>query len=200
MFPLHFIKGNSEKPFSQLYSLVISKTMAKDYFGTDDVIGKTLKVDNGDGYAISGVFEDLPENVSFRFDWLAPFKIYEDKNQWLQQWGNNAILTYVETEPDADVASINKKLYAYVQTKAENTNARMFIYPMSRWRMYDSFSGNGKEKEGSIKYVKLFSLIAWIIIIIACINFMNLSTARSEQRAREVGIRKVVGAGKKPEV
>ncbi|HVZ96849.1 MAG TPA: ABC transporter permease [Chitinophagaceae bacterium] len=195
MFHLHFIKGDPAKPFSQLYSLVISKSMAENFFGTDDVIGRTLRVDNSDGYMVSGVFEDLPQNVSFKFDWLAPFKIYEDRNQWLQQWGNNGVLTYVETEPDADVVSINKKLYGYIQTKAPNTNAKMSIYPMTRWRMYNTFD-NGKEAEGRIKYVKLFSLIAWIIIIIACINFMNLSTARSEQRAREVGIRKVAGAGK----
>ncbi|HVX01346.1 MAG TPA: ABC transporter permease, partial [Candidatus Babeliaceae bacterium] len=166
MFHLHFIKGDPAKPFSQLYSLVISKSMAENFFGTDDVIGRTLRVDNSDGYMVSGVFEDLPQNVSFKFDWLAPFKIYEDRNQWLQQWGNNGVLTYVETEPDADVVSINKKLYGYIQTKAPNTNAKMSIYPMTRWRMYNTFD-NGKEAEGRIKYVKLFSLIAWIIIIIA---------------------------------
>jgi len=197
MFPLNFIKGNPAKPFSQLYSLVISKNMAENFFGTDDVIGKTLRVDNGDAYTISGVFNNLPKNISFKFDWLAPFKIYEEKNQWLQQWGNNGVLTYVETEPNVDITAINKKLYGYVQTKAPGTIAKMFIYPMTRWRMYDSFDkSTGREIEGRIKNVKLFSLIAWIIIIIACINFMNLSTARSEQRAREVGIRKVAGAGK----
>ncbi len=90
---------------------------------------------------------------------------------------------------------INKKLYGYIQTKIKEANARMSIYPMNRWRMYDSFD-NGKEIPGRIKYVNLFSLIAWIILIIACINFMNLSTARSEQRAREVGVKKVMGAGK----
>ena len=196
MFQLDFVRGNPGKPFSQLNSMVISQKMAASFFGSDDVIGKTLRVDNHDTYVISGVFRDLPENVSFQFDWLAPFKIYEDRNQWLQQWGNNGILTYVETSPHADVAAINKKLYGFVQTKSPNTNARMSIYPMDRWRMYDTFSQDGREKEGRIKNVKLFSLIAWIIIIIACINFMNLSTARSEQRAKEVGIRKVVGAAK----
>ncbi len=195
MFQLQFIKGNAKDAFTQLYSLVISETMAEKFFGTTDVIGKTLKVDNRQDYAITGVFKDIPENVSFRFHWLAPFKIFEDKNTWLTQWGSNGVLTYVETQPNVDVASINNKLYNFVEQKQKGAVAKMSIYPMNRWRMYDSFE-NGKEVAGRIKYVNLFSLIAWIILIIACINFMNLSTARSEQRAREVGVRKVMGAGK----
>ncbi len=195
MFPLRFINGNPAAPFSELYSMVISQKMAEKFFGSTDVIGKSLKVDNKQDYVISGVFKDLPENVSFKFDWLAPFKIYEEQNQWLQQWGNNGVITYVQTESNANIASINKKLYNYLDTKTSGLSAKFSIYPMTRWRMYDSFK-NGKEIPGRIKYVNLFSLIAWIILLIACINFMNLSTARSEQRAREVGVRKVLGAGK----
>ena len=195
MFHLQFIQGNALNAFAQLHSLVISETMAVKFFNTTNVIGKTLKVDNKEDYVISGVIKDLPNNVSFKFDWLSPFKIYEDQNKWLQNWGNNGVVTYVETQPSANVDEINKKLYGYIQTKQKEASARMSIYPMSRWRMYDSFE-NGKEIPGRIKYVNLFGLIAWIILIIACINFMNLSTARSEQRAREVGVRKVLGAGK----
>ena len=196
MFQLQFVKGRAANAFSQLHSLVLSETMAEKFFNTTDVIGKTLKVNNNKDYLITGVIKDLPKNVSFRFEWLAPFKIYEDQNTWLQEWGNNGIVTYVETEPNANVTAINKKLDGYVQTKSSDANARMSIYPMNRWRMYDSFD-NGKEIPGRIKYVTLFSLIAWIILIIACINFMNLATARSEQRAREVGVRKALGAEKK---
>jgi putative ABC transport system permease protein len=196
MFQLQFIQGNAKTAFAQLHSLVISETMANKFFGAGNIIGKTLKVDNKEDYAITGVFKDLPKNVSFYFNWLANFKIYEDQNKWLQAWGNNGVRTFVETQPNADVAAINKKLYGYVQTKHTDASARMSIYPMNRWRMYDSFE-NGKEIPGQIKYVKLFNAIAWIILIIACINFMNLSTARSEQRAKEVGVRKVMGAGKR---
>ncbi len=195
MFQLQFIKGNAKDAFTQLHSLVISETMAVKFFGTTDVVGKSLKVDNKQDYIVSGVFQDLPENVSFRFKWLASFKIYEDQNTWLQQWGSNGVLTFVETTPNADMKAINSKLYNYVESKEKGLIAKMSIYPMSRWRMYDSFE-NGKEVAGRIKYVNLFSLIAWIILIIACINFMNLSTARSEQRSREVGVRKVMGASK----
>ncbi|MDQ6843039.1 MAG: FtsX-like permease family protein, partial [Bacteroidota bacterium] len=196
MFQLQFIKGNAASAFSELHSLVISETMANKFFGSDDVIGKTLKVNNDRDYIISGVIKDIPKNVSFSFNWLAPFKIFEDQNTWLREWGNNGVITYVETVPHANVSAINKKLYGYIQMKAHDANARMSIYPMNRWRLYNNFDTKGKEEEGQLKYVNLFSLIAWIILIIACINFMNLATARSEQRAREVGVRKVLGAGK----
>ena len=196
MFQLTFIKGNTTTAFSQLYSIVITEKMANKFFSSTDVLGKTLKVDNKQEYLISGVIKDLPENVTIKFNWLAPFKIYEEQNQGLTQWGNNSVLTYVETNPNANINSINKKLYNYLDTKNKDLNAKFSIYPMSRWRLYNNFE-NGKEVPGRLKYVNLFSLIAWIILIIACINFMNLSTARSEQRAREVGVRKVLGAGKR---
>jgi putative ABC transport system permease protein len=196
MFQLQFIEGNAQNAFAQLHALVISETMANKFFGSVNVIGKTLKVDNKEDYVITGVIKDLPKNVSFRFSWLSPFKVYEDQNKWLREWGNNSLLTYVETQPNADITAINKKLDGYVQTKQKELTARMSIYPMSRWRMYDSFE-NGKEVPGRIQYVHLFNVIAWIILFIACINFMNLSTARSEQRAKEVGVRKVMGAGKR---
>jgi len=195
MFQLEFVKGSASSAFAQLHSLVITETMADKFFGSTDVVGKSIKVDNKQEYIVSGVIKDLPENVSFRFSWLASFSLFEQENTWLEQWGNNGIATFVETEPNADVKAINAKLYNFVDSKSEGAAAKMSIYPMNRWRMYDSFE-NGKEVAGRIKFVNLFSLIAWIILIIACINFMNLSTARSEQRAREVGVRKVMGAGK----
>jgi len=196
MFHLQFISGNAATAFSQLNSLVVSETMAKTFFNSVDVIGKTLKVDNNKEFVISGVIKDLPKNISFKFDWLAPFKVFENDNTWLTQWGSNSLITYAEVEPNANVSAINKQLYNYIQTKQPGATARMSIYPMARWRLYDSFDANGKEKEGRLKYVNLFTLIAWIVLIIACINFMNLSTARSERRGREVGVRKVMGASK----
>lgn len=196
MLQLQFIKGNAAGAFIQLHSVVISKKMAEKFFGSTDVIGKTLKVNNEHDYAITGVLEDLPENVSFKFDWLSPFQNYLNENAWLKDWGNNGIITYVETQPSANVAALNKQLDGYIQTKEPKSNGKLSLFPMSQWRLYNNFV-NGVQEGGRIKYVNLFSLIAWIILIIACINFMNLATARSEQRAREVGVRKVMGAGKK---
>jgi len=196
MFRLEFLKGSAAGAFSQLNSLVITEKMANAFFNTDDVIGKTLKVDNNKDFVITGVIKDLPKNVSLKFDWLAPFKVYENDNAWLKQWGSNSVTTYAEIAPNVDVNAINKKLYGYIQTKQQAATARMSVYPMARWRLYDSFDTNGIEKEGRLKFVNLFTLIAWIVLIIACINFMNLSTARSERRSREVGVRKVMGAGR----
>ncbi|MDE3144783.1 MAG: ABC transporter permease [Bacteroidota bacterium] len=198
MFSVPFIKGNAAAAFMQLHSVVISEKMALKFFtSTDNIIGKTLKVDNKEDYIISGVFKDLPENVSIKFDWLISFKVFEEQNLWLKEWGSNSIITYARTDPNANIPAINKRLYDIVQRKnSQSTVAKMMLYPFNRIRLYNNFDNDGNEKEGVIKNVRLFSLIAWIILIIACINFMNLATARSEKRAKEVGIRKVMGAVK----
>jgi predicted permease len=197
MFTLPFIQGKKEKAFDQLYSLVISEKMARKFFGEDkNIIGKTLKVDNKQEYVISGVMKNLPENSSFQFDWLAPFKIYFDKNNWLLQWGNNGIQTFVELDKQANAVSLNKKLNGYIKSKDTSAIARPFLFCMNDWRLRSKFE-EGKQVGGRIQYVRMFSIIAWIILLIGCINFMNLATARSEKRAREVGVRKVLGAGKR---
>ena len=196
MFTIPFLKGNPRTAFIQLNNLVISEKMANRFFGTTDVVGRSLKVDNKEEYVITGVFQDLPQNSTLQFDWLAPFEIYLKKNQWLQQWGNNGILTYAEVEPRADVAAINTKLSGYIKSKDTGAIARPFLFSMNDWRLRNNFV-EGKQTGGRIESVNLFTTIAWIILLIACINFMNLATARSEKRAREVGVRKVLGAAKK---
>ena len=140
--------------------------------------------------------KDLPENSTLQFAWLAPFKIYFDKNTWLLNWGNNGIQTFVELDKQANLQSVNKKLDGYIKSKDTGAVARPFLLSMNDWRLRGKFE-EGKQVGGRIQYVKMFSTIAWIILLIACINFMNLSTARSEKRAREVGVRKVLGARKK---
>lgn len=197
MFSVPFIKGNAATAFTQLHAVVVSEKMAMKFFNSTDILGKTVKIDNKQDYVISGIFKDLPENVSMKFDWLISFRVFEEKNQWLTNWGANAIITYAETEPNANVPAINKQLYDFVLRKNSGSGiAKMMLYPFNRIRLYNSFDNNGNEKEGLIKNIRLFGLIAWIILIIACINFMNLATARSEKRAKEVGIRKVMGAVK----
>ena len=197
MFLVPFTKGNAAQAFQQTNSVVLSEKMAIKFFGTTDILGKTLKVDNKEDYVVTGIFKDLPENVSVKFEWLISFKVYEEQNKGLTKWGSNSILTYAEVQPTADITSINKQLFDIVKRKNPgSTIAKMMLYPFTRIRLYNSFDNNGNEKEGLIKNIHLFSLIAWIILIIACINFMNLSTARSEKHAKEVGIRKVLGATK----
>jgi putative ABC transport system permease protein len=196
LFQFPLIKGNPSDLFTQLHSLVISEKMAKKFFGKEDPVGKTLRVNNDNEYVITGVFRDVPTNSTLQFDWLAPFDIYLNNNDWLQGWGSNGIQTWVELQPNADVKAINKTLYNYIFSKESEAIAKPFLFAMNDWRLYNRFDG-GKQVGGRIEYVRLFTIIAWVILIIACINFMNLATARSEQRAREVGVRKVLGAGKR---
>ena len=196
MFGLPFLQGNPRNAFSQLKSLVITEKMAKKFFGNErNVIGKTLKKDNKDEYVISAVIGDLPENSTLQFDWLASFKPFFDRNEWLMNWGNNGIQTFVELDKQTNPQLLNKKLAGYIKSKDTGAIAEPFLFSMNDWRLRSNFE-EGKQTGGRIQYVRMFSTIAWIILLIACINFMNLATARSEKRAREVGVRKVMGAGK----
>ena len=197
MFTLPFIQGNAKTAFAQRYSMVITEKTAKKFFGNNkDIIGKTVRVDNKQDYVITGIVKDIPSNSSVHFEFIAPFEIIYDQSPWMHVWGNNSLSTYVELKPGVDVASVNKTLYNFIQQREPQSNARAFLWSMSRWHLYDQFE-NGKETGGGqIQYVHLFTVIAWLILIIACINFMNLATARSERRAREVGTKKVLGAGK----
>lgn len=197
MFNLDFIEGNPAGALAGIHSLIISRDMSKAFFGNADPLGKTLRMDHTDSYTITGVFDNLPYNCSFHFQWLANYQAFYQKNQWLQNWGSNGVMTFVELKPSADPAAINRILTDYVQDKAPAAVMKPFLYPMSQWRLYASFK-NGKQdpSNGRILYIRIFTLIAWIILIIACINFMNLATASSEKRSREVGVRKVLGAGK----
>lgn len=196
MLDLPFVKGSAGNAFQQLNSVVISETMAKKFFGDADPIGKTLKVNNEQDYLVTGVFKDLPQNSTYQFQWLIPLANIDHKQPWMTVWGANWVRTLVELEPNASVAAINRKLAHYVASKTQPDNTTVcWLYSMNDWNLYNHFT-DGKIDGGRITYVRLFSFIAWIILLIACINFMNLSTARSEQRAKEVGVRKVMGAGK----
>lgn len=196
IFTLPFVQGSAKQAFSQLHSLVLTETAARKFFGeAQNVVGKTVRVDNKQDYVVSGVVKDIPANSSMWFEWVAPFQIFYDKNPWLESWGNQAINTFVELAPGASAAAINKQLYNIIQQHDPKAITHPFLFSMKDWRLYGKFE-DGKQAGGRIEYVRLFSIIAWIILLIACINFMNLSTARSEKRAREVGVRKVLGAGK----
>jgi putative ABC transport system permease protein len=197
MFTLPFVQGSAKTAFTQLHSLVITETTVKKFFGNEkNVIGKTIRMDNTQDYVITGVVKDIPENSSLRFEWLAPFEVFAKTSPWLTGWGNFGISTYVELKPGADLAAINKQLYSAIVKREPTSIGHPFLFNMNDWHLRGNFV-NGKQAGGQIEYVHLFSVIAWIILFIACINFMNLSTARSEKRAREVGVRKVMGAQKK---
>jgi len=179
--------------------MVITQSTAKKFFGNDkDVLGKTVRVDNKQDYVITGVIKDIPKNSTVQFEWAAPFRIWWDENKsWAQSWGNNDLSTYVELKPNVSAASVNKILYDFIQKREPKSIARPFLWSAHDWHLRDEFDNGVQTGGGRITYVHLFSVIAWIILLIACINFMNLATARSEKRAREVGVRKVLGSRKR---
>ncbi|HWB25261.1 MAG TPA: ABC transporter permease [Chitinophagaceae bacterium] len=201
MYSLQFIYGNRTTALSQPQDVVISEALSKKFFGGENPVGKTLKMNakgvySVDGlYTVTGVFKDLPANCNYHFQWLSPYSTWEDANTWLKPWSNNLTTTIVELSPSADAVAINKKLAGYIGTKVSGSTNQCFLFSMNDWHLRGNFV-NGVQEGGNIKYVRLFSIIACIILIIACINFMNLATARSEQRAKEVGVLKVMGAGK----
>lgn len=196
MFSLELVDGTFDHSLSRPDQVIISAAMAQRFFNRTAVAGEVLRVGGQEEYVISAVFEDLPENVSLRFDWLMPFDQYVKQNDWLAHWGNNGIRTFVQLQEGVNPEQMKDRFYTYIvdKTGVENYTSRLKLYPMERWRLWNVFDENGQEKEGIIKYVRLFVSIAWIILIIACINFMNLSTARSQKRAKEIGVKKVVGA------
>lgn len=199
MFTFPFVEGNAKTAFSELHSMVVTESTAIKFFGTSkNVVGKTIRLDNKQDYIISGVIKDIPQNSSVRFEWVLPFEIWwNDNKSWAAHWGNNCLNSYVELNPNISPASVNKLLVGYIQKREPTANAVPFLFSMNDWHLRDEFVNGVKTGSGNIEYVHMFSIIAWIILLIACINFMNLATSRSEKRAREVGVRKVLGAGKK---
>lgn len=201
MFTLDLLRGDASTALDQPHSVVISRSLAQACFGAEDPMGKTIRMDAGHAYSVdglykvTGVFEDLPDNCSFHCQWISPYTTWEDANTWLKGWTNPMAETYIQLDPSAIPAALQQRLTHYLARKVSGQKNTLFMWAMNDWHLRDKFE-NGVPTDSTIRYVRLFSLIAVVILVIACINFMNLSTARSEQRAREVGVLKVVGAGR----
>ncbi len=197
MFTIPFVQGSAATAFTQTHSMVLTEKAARKFFGADkNVLGRTVRLDNKQDYRITGVVKDLPENNSIQFEWLVPFDIYYKENSWLSNWDSNGILTMVELEKTAHVEAVNQQLHDFIKKRVPKTIVSSFIFPMKDWHLRSDFENGKPTGKGRIQYVHMFSLIAWIILFLACINFMNLATARSEKRAKEVGVRKVLGSGR----
>ena len=198
MFGLSLIEGNEIDALNDISKIAVSQKLAKTYFGNEDAIGKTLLVDNHP-YKVSAVYKDIPQNVQFYGqDFLLPFQVFynQNKGQGIDAWGNNWTNSWVKLNPNTNVTAFNEKLKKLIHEKSPDvSNESLWLYPLNRLNLYGAFV-NGKEdaSRGKIQYIKMFSMVALIILIIACINFMNLSTARSQQRAKEIGMRKVLGS------
>jgi ABC-type antimicrobial peptide transport system permease subunit len=199
MFSFPLIEGDPKTALREPYSIVITQKMAIRLFGKEEAMGKVVRVNNKDNCTVTGILKDLPNNSRFDFEYLLPWSYLRKNGGDDENWGNNSTRTYVLLKPNASLASVEQKMRVFKQKyddEAKKDNWQMFLYPLNRWRLYSYFENGYETGGGRITYVKLFSIIAAFVLLIACINFMNLSTARSEKRAKEVGIRKVVGAQK----
>ena len=201
MYELPFAKGDPNTALNQVQSVVISESMAKKMFDGTDPMGKTIKMAGNVGYAadglykVTGVFKDLPANCNYQFQWVSPFLAWKTTNPWVDLWDNPMPETIIQLDPAASPATIEKQLTHYLATKVTGQKNTMFLWNMNDWHLRANFE-NGVQTGGTVRYVHMFTLIAIAILLIACINFMNLATARSEQRAKEVGVLKVMGAGR----
>ncbi|ELR70265.1 putative ABC transporter permease [Fulvivirga imtechensis AK7] len=198
LFSYKFKHGIPDRALSDKSSIVITESLALKLFNTTQVVGKTVEWHllhlQGEA-SISAVLEDLPSNSSEQFNFVLPFSIYKDIIGDGMHWGNFNAYTYVELAKDININALNHKIASFVKDRDEGSNVSPFFKQFSSNYLYGTFN-NGIQTGGRITYVRLFSVIAIFILVIACINFMNLSTARASRRLKEIGIKKTLGAGR----
>lgn len=203
MLSLKMLKG-SYNGLDAPNSILLAASTAKAIFGDTDPVNKPMKIDNKLNVTVTGVYEDLPYNTDFKdLSFIAPWNLYITSEGWLvraqkeAQWDNNSFQIYVQLADNANLDAINKKIRDVKQEKVapedKNLKTEVFLHPMRDWHLRSHWE-DGKQSGGLIDYVWLFGIIGVFVLILACINFMNLSTARSERRAKEVGIRKTIGS------
>ncbi len=198
IFSYPLIAGHPDQVLKDKSSIVLSKSLAKKLFKQEpeEIIGKTLEFQHEESFIVTGVFEDIPVNSRYQFEYVQSFEVYKDDNQWVLSWGNNGPSTFIILNEQADPQVFGEKIAGYIKSKEENSNVTLFLEKYSDRYLYGRYE-SGVKAGGRIEYVRLFSLVALFILIIACINFMNLSTARAALRAKEIGIKKAVGARRK---
>jgi putative ABC transport system permease protein len=192
MFSFPLIKGEKDRALDSTYSVVLNEDMAEKYFGKDDPLGKIITINNTHEFTVSGIVKNVPHNSRLQFEILVPYAFLEKIGRTNQSFGSNSIGTYVQLSPNARMEQVNEKILGFIKAKVPDSVTDLMLMPFTKIHLYGYF-GYGKSA-GAIQYVYIFSIIAMFVLLIACINFMNLSTARSANRAKEVGMRKVVGA------
>lgn len=191
------VQGNPVSALKDAGSIVLSVTTARKLFGDEDPIGKIIRHNNQHDLKVSAVIQDVPRNSSIDFHAALPFRIWEQENAGtFRNWDAYVVGTYTELKPGANLSAVNKKINALFPTPPTDINTGVFVYPFKDTHLHNSFK-DGKPNGGRIEVILLLSVIGIAILLIACINFMNLSTARSAMRSREVGVRKTLGAAKK---
>jgi ABC-type antimicrobial peptide transport system permease subunit len=177
-------------------AIAITKDMAKKLFADENPIGKTIVFNRHHSLTVGAVIENIPDHSTLKFGMVIPFALFENENDWLKKWDDNRIMTWMQLQPSADVPSFNHKITELLQTRSNDKMVSQFAYPLERLYLYGSFS-NGHPDGGRITAVRMLIGFGVFMLLVACINFMNMATAQSEHRAREVGVRKVLGASRR---
>lgn len=200
LLDLTIIKGEKDG-LREINSIMLSESVAKALFGNEDPIGKSVEINNQYDAAVSAVYEDIPANNTFSgLEYIMPWDKLLATQEWMKNaednWGNNSFQMFVQIADNTTMEKVTQAIFNVKKVSNEDTaefNPQIFLFPMKDWYLRGNFE-NGKQAGGRIKYVWLFGIIGAFVLLLACINFMNLSTARSEKRAKEVGIRKSIGS------
>ena len=197
MLSYHFIKGNPVTALTQPNSIVITKDMARILFGNADPMNKIVRRNNTTPLMVTGVIDNVPLNSTFQFDYVLPWQVIANENSFVKTagWGSNFCQTMVELKDPSFFNRADRIVRKMINSHQSYYKAEAMLFPFSKLHLYSKFE-NGKSVGGLIDQIRLFIILAICILIIACVNFMNLSTARSEERAKEVGIRKAIGSGR----
>ncbi|MEX6689624.1 ABC transporter permease [Danxiaibacter flavus] len=201
MFTFPLVEGQADLVLKDPYSIVLTQSLSKSLFGDADPVGKFIKLDNQHNVKVTGVLKDVPKNSSIEFDFLLPYELNVLTDSFVKnskgQWQNNFLQNFVQLNDGVTVEAFSRKIAPIIQQKSKDKKeGTLFVHPMKKGHLYSEFK-DWINIGGTIEYVKLFAVIGIFVLIIACINFMNLSTARSEKRAKEVAIRKTVGSQRK---
>ncbi|QSE98181.1 ABC transporter permease [Fulvivirga lutea] len=188
--------GDADQVLMDKKNIVISESLAEQLFETaENVVGRVVEFEHEEEFVVSGVYEGTPRHSSYQFDFVLSFEKFKDDNNWVTQWGNNGPSTFVTLVEGANAEDVSQKIAGFVKERNESSNVTLFLHQYSDLYLNGRYK-NAQPDGGRIEYVRLFSLVAVFILVIACINFMNLSTARASRRMKEVGIKKAVGAKK----
>ncbi len=194
IFSFKVLSGDIQGALKNKNSIVIGKAMAEKFFGDTDPVGKVLLMNTKDSFTVTAVLDELPTNSSIQFQYLLPFELFFETNKaWIDQWGNNNIRTFIQLAHGTNLDEFNAKLKYEIKEHEKDSHTELFAYPFAESYLYGDFE-NGVQSGGRIEYVRIFFIVAVFVLVIACINFMNLATAQASKRAKEVGLRKVIGA------
>ena len=201
IFQYPLLKGKADDVLRDKYSIVLTESTAKALFGGEDAMNRMVRIDNTHDMKVTGILKDLPRNSTLSFSFLVPFNYWESNADLVKNgatnWRDHSYQTFVALQPNATYAQVAPKLQEMVKkynpTDYKVSKGEFFLHPLQDWHLYTDFR-NGLATGGFIDYIKMFGLIGLLVLLIACINFTNLSTARSEKRAREVGVRKAMGS------